>query len=82
MPQAVLVFDPHPAQIKREVRKFCTQIGMTLAVLEAETQWANRAELYWIDEGGDEKGHAPFRITSCPLGLLHGTASVDLSDHC
>ena len=42
----VLVCDPHPAQIKREVREFCTQIGTTLKVLEAETQWANRAELY------------------------------------
>ncbi len=34
----VLVCDPHPAQIKREVREFFTQIGMTLKVLEAETQ--------------------------------------------
>ncbi len=42
----VLVCDPHPAQIKREVRKFCTQIGTTLKVLEAKTQWANRAKLY------------------------------------
>ena len=42
----VLVCDPHPAQTKREVREFCTQIGTTLKVLEAETQWANRAELY------------------------------------
>jgi hypothetical protein len=42
----VLVCDPHPAQTKREVREFCTQIGTTLKVLEAETQWANHAELY------------------------------------
>jgi hypothetical protein len=42
----VLVCDPHLAQIKQEVREFCTQIGTTLKVLEAETQWANRAELY------------------------------------
>jgi hypothetical protein len=42
----VVVCDPHPAQIKREVREFCTQIGTTLKVLEAETQWANHAELY------------------------------------
>jgi hypothetical protein len=42
----VLVCDPHPAQTKREVREFCTQIGTTLKVLEAETQWANCAELY------------------------------------
>ncbi len=42
----VLVCDPHPAQVKRDVREFCTQIGTTLKVFEAETQWANRAELY------------------------------------
>jgi len=42
----VLVCDPHPAQTKREVREFCTQIGTTLKVLDAETQWVNRAELY------------------------------------
>jgi len=42
----VLVCDPHPAQTKQEVREFCTQIGTTLKVLEAETQWANRAKLY------------------------------------
>jgi hypothetical protein len=42
----VLVCDPHPAQVKHEVREFCTQIGTTLKVLEAETQWANHAELY------------------------------------
>ncbi len=44
----VLVCDPHPAQIKREVQEFCTQIGTTLKVLEAETQWANRAKLYIV----------------------------------
>ena len=42
----VLVCDPHPAQTKQEVREFCTQIGTTLKVPEAETQWANHAELY------------------------------------
>ncbi len=41
----VLVCDPHPAQIKQEVRKFYTQIGTMLKVLEAKTQWANRAKL-------------------------------------
>jgi hypothetical protein len=41
----VLVCDSHPAQTKREVREFCAQIGTTLKVLEAKTQWANRAEL-------------------------------------
>jgi hypothetical protein len=42
----VLVCDPHLAQVKCKVREFCTQIGTTLTVLEAETQWANHAELY------------------------------------
>ena len=42
----VLVCDPHPTQKQRKVKEFCTQIGTTLKVLEAQTQWANRAELY------------------------------------
>ena len=41
-----LVCDAHPTQKKRDVRDFLTKIGMTLRVLEANTQWANRAELY------------------------------------
>jgi hypothetical protein len=41
----VLVCDPHPTQKQRKVKEFCTQIGTTLKVLEAQTQWANRAEL-------------------------------------
>jgi hypothetical protein len=42
----VLVCDPHPTQKQRKVKEFCTQIGTTLKVLEAQTQWANQAELY------------------------------------
>ncbi len=42
----VLVCDPHLAQIKQEVREFCTQTGTMLKVLEAKTQWANHAKLY------------------------------------
>ncbi len=42
----VLVCNPHSSQTKREVHFFCTQISTTLKVLEAETQWANRVELY------------------------------------
>ncbi len=42
----VHVCDPHPSQIKQEVREFCTQIEMILKVLKAETQRANRAKLY------------------------------------
>mgnify|MGYP003315357419 CR=1 FL=1 len=42
----VLVADPHPTQKKKEVKDFCNKIGTKLHLLEAETQWANRAELY------------------------------------
>ena len=42
----ILVLDPHPTQKKREVKDFCNKIGTTLKVLENETQWADRAELY------------------------------------
>ena len=43
----VLVCDSAKTQKKREVKDFCTQIGTTLNILEAETQWANRSEL-WV----------------------------------
>ena len=42
----ILVCDPHPSQTSQEVRKYCNQIGTTLRVLEARTQWADKAELY------------------------------------
>ncbi len=41
-----LICNAHPTQTKREVRDFLVQFGTTLRVLEANTQWANRAELY------------------------------------
>ncbi len=43
----VLVCDSAKTQKKREVKDFCTQIGTTLNILVAETQWANRSEL-WV----------------------------------
>ncbi len=63
----VLICDPHPTQTQHKVKEFCTQIGTTLKVLEAQTQWANRAELYvglmkeatWND----------MRVTGLPLVL-------------
>jgi hypothetical protein len=33
-------------QMKHKVRDFCHQIGTTICILEAITQWANYAELY------------------------------------
>jgi hypothetical protein len=41
----ILVCDGSKTQNQRDVKKFLTQIGTTLKTLEAETQWANRAEL-------------------------------------
>ena len=43
----VLVCDSAKTQKKREIKDFCTQIGITLNILEAETQWANWSEL-WV----------------------------------
>ena len=42
----VLTCDSARTEKKREVKDFCTQIGTTLHILEAETQWANQAELF------------------------------------
>ena len=42
----VLVCDPAKTQMKWEVNELCTQLGTTLKILEAETQWANQAELF------------------------------------
>jgi hypothetical protein len=42
----MLVCASHPTQRKWDIKEFCIQFGTTLRVLEAETQWANRAELY------------------------------------
>jgi hypothetical protein len=38
--------------------------------------------VYWIYEGGDKERHALLRVTSCPMGLLHGTTGIDISDYC
>jgi hypothetical protein len=42
----ILVCDSHPTEKQRAVKEFLVQIGTTLRVLGANTQWANRAELY------------------------------------
>ena len=41
-----LVVDPSGEQTSRKVKHFCNQVGTTLRILEAATQWADRAELY------------------------------------
>ena len=40
-----LVCDGSKNQNQRQVKLLCTQMGTMLKKLEAETQWANRAEL-------------------------------------
>ena len=41
-----IICDASRAQTSKAVRKFCTDIGTTLRVLEENTPWANKAELY------------------------------------
>jgi hypothetical protein len=43
---AVLTCDSARTKKKSEVKEFCTEIGTSLHVLEAETQWANWAEIF------------------------------------
>lgn len=41
-----IICDAAREQISQEVRTFCSKIGTALRVLEKDTPWANRAELY------------------------------------
>lgn len=43
---ATLVMDGHMAQKNKATKKFCNQVGTSLRILEENTPWANRAELY------------------------------------
>ena len=45
VPDAIIC-DASGAQTSKAVRKFCSDIGTTLRVLEENTPWANKAELY------------------------------------
>jgi len=45
-PEDAVICDAAGEQTSKEVKKFCNQIGTTLRVLEENTPWANRAELY------------------------------------
>jgi len=44
-PEALIV-DAAKAQTSRALRQFCAEIGTTFRVLEENTPWANKAELY------------------------------------
>ena len=41
-----LIHDASKSQKSQDVRKYCNDIGTTLRVLEENTSWANKAELY------------------------------------
>jgi hypothetical protein len=41
-----IICDMAGEQTSQPLRKFCNEIGTTLRVLEEETPWANKAELY------------------------------------
>jgi hypothetical protein len=41
-----LICDAARAQISKDMRKFCNEIGTTLRALEENTPWSNKAELY------------------------------------
>ena len=41
-----LIYDAAREQMSQHLRKFCTELGTTLRVLEEGTPWANKAELY------------------------------------
>jgi hypothetical protein len=45
-PGDAIICDAAREQISKEVRSFCTKMGAALRVLEENTPWANRAELY------------------------------------
>jgi hypothetical protein len=62
-----LIVDPAGEQTSTNVKKFCHQIGTTLRVLEENTQWANRAELYVGLM--KESVRKDMRESNCPLVL-------------
>ena len=41
-----IICDASKAQTSQKVRQFCNNIGTTLRILEENTLWANKAELY------------------------------------
>ena len=41
-----MICDPSRAQTKQDVKTFCANMDTTLRILEKNTPWANKAELY------------------------------------
>ena len=64
MPDA-LICDAAGEQTSKDLRKFCSEIGTTLRVLEEGTPWANKAELYiGIVKAAVQKD---MKESNCPL---------------
>jgi hypothetical protein len=62
----ILVCDQHPTQKQRKVKEFRIQIGTTLKVLEAQTQWANQAVYIGLIKEATRKD---MRASGLPLVL-------------
>ena len=62
-----LVVDPDRERKSAKVKYFCNQVGTTLRILEAATQWAYRAELYI--RMFKESTRKDLRISNFPLVL-------------
>jgi hypothetical protein len=63
-----IVCDAAREQILKEVRTFCTKMGTALRVLEEDTPWANRAELYiGLVKEAPRKD---MKESDCPLAFL------------
>ena len=62
-----LICDAAGEQTSKDLRKFCSNIGTTLRVLEEGTPWANKAELYiGIIKAAVKKD---MKESNCPLPL-------------
>lgn len=81
-----VVVDPSGEQTSSLVKHFCHQVGTTLRILEAATQWADRAELYV--GMFKEATRKDLRVSNCPMVLwdycierrarIHNVAPRDL----
>jgi hypothetical protein len=62
-----IVCDAAPEQISKEVQAFCIKMGTAIRVLEENTPWSNRAELYiGIVKEAVRKD---MKESDCPLAL-------------
>ena len=66
-----LICDAAKAQKSKKVKAFCLDIGIDLKILEENTPWANKAELYIGIIKEVAQGFETVKLPSGPLGLLH-----------